>query len=515
MSKTLSLSAAALCAALLLSSGLTRCPAAETPLAEQKIEQELDKPTQLQFVETPLQDVIDYLKKRHGIEIQVDRKALGDVGLDPSTLPITKNLKGLSLRSALELALHDLDLTYVVQDEVLLITTPEEEMNDRLTTRLYPVGDLISSPDKHTEKGQREELIHAVTTTVEPWSWESVGGPGSIASTSFQGVPSLAVSQNYHVHRKIAAFLEEQGKVVQAGREAAVPRCPVVDIWKTPAVEKIEKALKEPTEFSFVETRLNDVIDYLKKKHQIEIQIDRKALGDVGLDPSTLPITKKLKDLSLRSALRLLLHDVDLAYTIQDEVLLITTREEAETRLTTKVYAVADLLGWFPLHTAYFPLQGCPDAPVVGRENATPQRPQDAEPQAKTKPDARSEPAPQAMSVRPGSVAAKVARLGDVICEIVEPNSWDAVGGPGAIASGSVGGVEVLIVSQTQDVHEKILQLIEHLREFVRCNRPTAVPAAKPAADKPADDDRPKAPPEPPPPAKTARGDRDKDPFNR
>ena len=115
---------------------------AEPGDAEKKIEAALKSPTQLEFIETPLQDVIDYLKDFHKIEIQVDRKSLGDVGLDPSTLPITKNLKGISLRSALKLTLRDLDLTYVIEDEVLLITTPEEA-ETRLTTKVYPVADLV------------------------------------------------------------------------------------------------------------------------------------------------------------------------------------------------------------------------------------------------------------------------------------------------------------------------------------------------------------------------------------
>ncbi|MHC4179275.1 MAG: hypothetical protein ACYSWU_17315, partial [Planctomycetota bacterium] len=137
MPKTLSLLAAALCAAMLLSAGPRWCPAAEKQSAEQKIEEELEKPSQLEVIETPLQDVVDFLKEKHKIEIQIDRKALDDVGLDPSTIPISKNLKGLSLRSALRLTLRDLDLAYLVEDEVLLITTPEEA-ETRVTTKLYP-----------------------------------------------------------------------------------------------------------------------------------------------------------------------------------------------------------------------------------------------------------------------------------------------------------------------------------------------------------------------------------------
>ncbi len=75
--------------------------------AEKKITAALKSPTQLEFIETPLQDVIDYLKDYHGIEIQLDTKALNDVGIDPTT-PVTKNLKGISLRSALRLMLREL-----------------------------------------------------------------------------------------------------------------------------------------------------------------------------------------------------------------------------------------------------------------------------------------------------------------------------------------------------------------------------------------------------------------------
>ena len=94
MSETRLLVAVVLLAALVLSVGPNCCAAVEKPSAERKIEAELEKPTELDVLETPLQDIVDFLKRRHGIEIQIDRRALDEVGLDPSTLPITKRLKG-------------------------------------------------------------------------------------------------------------------------------------------------------------------------------------------------------------------------------------------------------------------------------------------------------------------------------------------------------------------------------------------------------------------------------------
>ena len=93
--------------------------------------------------DTPLKDVIDYLKDLHHVEIQLDGQALKDAGIEES-VPITKNLKGISLRSALKLLLDDLELKYVVHNEVLLITTPARiDSEDYLTNKVYPVADLV------------------------------------------------------------------------------------------------------------------------------------------------------------------------------------------------------------------------------------------------------------------------------------------------------------------------------------------------------------------------------------
>ncbi len=109
--------------------------------AEEEIREALDENTSFEFIETPLNDVVDYLKDLHGIEIQIDQSALDDVGIGTDT-PITRSLRGISLRSALRLMLRELDLTYVIRDEVLLITTAEE-VESHLTTKVYPVADLV------------------------------------------------------------------------------------------------------------------------------------------------------------------------------------------------------------------------------------------------------------------------------------------------------------------------------------------------------------------------------------
>ena len=51
------------------------------------------------------------------------------------------------------------------------------------------------------------------------------------------------------------------------------------------------------------------MVDYLKDRHKIEIQIDRQALADVGIGDGHAG-DDELKGISLRSALRLMLQEI-------------------------------------------------------------------------------------------------------------------------------------------------------------------------------------------------------------
>ena len=111
--------------------------------AEWRIEQALKQRTELEFVETPLRDVVDYLKDLHHIEIQLDYAALKEVGVDENT-PITKKLIGISLRSALKLMLDELQLKYVIHNEVLLITSPAVAESEEMSGDIPDSAEMLA-----------------------------------------------------------------------------------------------------------------------------------------------------------------------------------------------------------------------------------------------------------------------------------------------------------------------------------------------------------------------------------
>jgi hypothetical protein len=109
--------------------------------AEQRIFDELNKTTTLEVLELPLQDVMRFLSDAHDVPIVISAKKLEEAGVSLDT-PVTKSLRGVSLRSALRLILKEVELSYMVQDEVIQITTPEDAAM-QLTHKVYPVGDLV------------------------------------------------------------------------------------------------------------------------------------------------------------------------------------------------------------------------------------------------------------------------------------------------------------------------------------------------------------------------------------
>jgi hypothetical protein len=183
---------------------------ADTPTANNvaDIQNALKEPTSMEFSETPLNDVVEYLKDLHkqkhpGFEIVLDTKALNDAGVTPETA-ITKNLKGIPLRSALHLMLRDLSLTFVIRNNVLLITTPE----NAFYAKVYDVADLVSQTEG--EKGSSAEaLVDMIAKTAKVSTSQKANGPGWIAGLRSTGIAAVVVYQTEEAQEEVAELLDQ------------------------------------------------------------------------------------------------------------------------------------------------------------------------------------------------------------------------------------------------------------------------------------------------------------------
>lgn len=160
-----------------------------TPRLEIKIREALGHPTKMEFIETPLREVVAYLKDLHGIEIHLHNKALREAGIDPDQV-ITVNTSGNSLRSSLRLLLEAIDLTFVVRDGMLLITS-QEAAEKMVELRVYDVGNLIRADGDAGEVAEKLQAIYTCNFKV----------------VSFRNL--LIVQAPQHVHEELADLLDQ------------------------------------------------------------------------------------------------------------------------------------------------------------------------------------------------------------------------------------------------------------------------------------------------------------------
>jgi hypothetical protein len=376
-----------------LTPGRTDRPATpeEPPSA---IEKALSAPAKFTFLETPLEEVAAFLGEQHNINVVLDKKALEEAGLG-TDIPVTLDLSGIPLRSALNIVLRDFGLTWTVRDKMLEITA-SEALDSQLVTRLYDVSHLT---------GNAEGLADLIMAVLNPQSWGIVGGAGSVVADRAKGKVSLVVSQSEPVHRSLVEFLTVLRMVVR--QPADKPRVALSHegFWRqTPETDAVRKALEKDLTCTFMETPLEEAAKFLQKETRVPVVLDRRSLAGLGVGSDT-PLTFAFKDIALQDVLAMGLKDVGLTYKVADDVLLVTAPESESSHLTWAIYPVGDLV-------------------TAGRT---------------------------------------VDGLVQMLTTTVAPDSWDAVGGPGAVR-GIRGIAHALVITQSCHVHRQIAALLAQLR---------------------------------------------------
>ncbi|HZZ73019.1 MAG TPA: hypothetical protein VFE24_12265 [Pirellulales bacterium] len=135
------------------------------------IEDALKQKVSLDFKETSLIDVLGYLSDKAHVQIVLDPRALTDASI-AADQSISVRVKNVTLKSALDLALSQVknDPTYVIRDEVLLITSHARAAK-WMVTRVYPLDHLAKTD---------VDFPTLLKAHVAPLSWDTAGGYGSV-----------------------------------------------------------------------------------------------------------------------------------------------------------------------------------------------------------------------------------------------------------------------------------------------------------------------------------------------
>ncbi len=258
---------------------------------------------------------------------------------------------------------------------------------------------------------------------------------------------------------------------------------------------EIEQKLRTPVSLEFTDAPLGVVLEHLATISGVNMHIDPLGISEEGVT-SDVPVTINLREeISLRSALNLILQPLHLSYVIRDEVLKITSAQTRDQTLVRVVYPVGDLVIPIPhfvptpggLDDAYRraldqigyrgPMggfsHGAPPLAVTANHKGGRGTPGALNPnilaqmssaQGGTMGGAAGMPLGFGPAGSSGGGAADFGQLIELIENTVQPDSWQMMGGPGQIAPFE--GNMSLVISQTQAVHEEIVDLLAQLRRL-------------------------------------------------
>ncbi|MCA8986781.1 MAG: hypothetical protein KDA78_04025 [Planctomycetaceae bacterium] len=324
-----------------------------------------------EFSETPLNEALNFLSEKTGINFLLDLQALAEEGL-AEDIPVSFWSQQITCRSALHHILRQHDLNWTVENEVVVIR-PRYLNNEKLQSRFYLISSMLTQQEPVTEitapttqfgggvginqgfgmmgstpastkSSQTDRLIEVLQ--ISPGiEWEETSGAGgSAVPMHFQWGDVLAIQQNFQAHLELMTLLSQlQGNKAATSSLAATELKYQQEL--TQRNQQIIKALDQEVQVQYQETPLNEAVTHLGQLIGETIYLEENSLADEGISPD-VPVSLACAGISARSALKLLLGQAhtSLTYELDHECLMILSEVTAEEKYHTRVYDVSNLV---------------------------------------------------------------------------------------------------------------------------------------------------------------------------
>lgn len=207
-----------------------------------------------------------------------------------------------------------------------------------------------------------------------------------------------------------------------------------------------ERSLQNLVSPKFDRTPLKEAVAWFRTAGDLNIILDELAIEEEGIIGTT-PVTLELNEVAIHSALRLLLKPLNLGITIDEEssVVIVTSKLRMQGKMVAAAYPVADLV--IPI----------PKSVVVRLSDAG---------AFVLQPDSSplSDEVTQVSGVAYEHSQLDMDSISELITTVVEPDSWQEVGGLGTLRANET--TLSLVIRQTQEVHREVSDLLDQLRRL-------------------------------------------------
>ncbi|MBI3822124.1 MAG: hypothetical protein HY289_05520 [Planctomycetes bacterium] len=250
-----------------------------------------------------------------------------------------------------------------------------------------------------------------------------------------------------------------------------------------PREQQIEYRLRQPISLNFRNVPLEQAIKDLGAASGLPVVLDYRALQEdnVRLDA---PLNIDVPNISMKSALNIMLDQVKLTYAIKNQVLMITTHKETSGRLVRVTYPVADLIVIVPDHPLpdVYNIQKCLErsmqpSPYFNNFASTPAFPMSPGETVSSHseglggafggrypPGMHGQNGQQSPAQKDRSKDAMAEILKELLQNTVQKNTWESMGGNGSIQYFPFG--MAMVINQTQEVQEEVALLLATLRRL-------------------------------------------------
>lgn len=381
----------------------------------------LSQTTSVSFQEIPLRDAVKQLAAETELDIHIDEYALEEYGLD-SSVKVSLALNDVSVYSALKWMLAQNDLTFMI-DVDRIVVTGSDQAERQLVNRFYAIPNLIGNPAYH------DILIEVITTTVEPDSWEELGGPGSVCPY----LNGLMISTTEEIHTKLDRLLVGLHQL-QAFPSNPYPTASYrVSLFPKQEQKILSELQSKIAQFAPEKMSLKTFVEQFRKHTSCPVHIDQRALEDLGYNQDDVTVIPPAKSTSLKRILDISTRSFadDLRWFVAGDLIVVTTKEEADGELGIEIYPVRDL-AW------------------KGIDITNP----------KIEAQLLKDPWENDSIVSLPDYEAMVTLL----VTTIKPDSWEELGGPGSVGIYD-NRCDCLVITQTESVHMQIQAALAQIRE--------------------------------------------------
>lgn len=329
--------------------------------AERKIERALQQRFSGELSQEPLEKSLRELSEGGKLfPLVIEKQTLRDAGIEPD-LRISHRFRDVTVEQALSRICEPLGLAWFIQEEVVQVTT-KEKAEEVLVTRAYDVAPLVRA--KAVAKSHEfffgtapfdpsgaAALPADLDVRESDWLIETIktktSGPWfdeeGVGGTLNEAGDALVVRQTHKVHAEIDSLLYGL-RLAEAkklnGGAYFVRR-------RTYPHEKdalVRQRLARTVTLQFVEVPLEQALRKIAKCLDVPVLIDKQSLTDAGVSTTITSVSGDFRNLTVRSVLRLLLRPDGLTFLVEEGLVRVTTKEKAEEFLETALYDVRDLI---------------------------------------------------------------------------------------------------------------------------------------------------------------------------